>query len=159
MSKCQNEEKNGGRSGERTSPQEESHDSTSIEELQVSGLLSEHAELMCTHAEQLQSMLCDTDQSSWPWGSHDHTSYEMMQYGKELMEQRDRNDPIHEITTLRRSIKKLTKELRKTRKRVMESRDCLLKEIIHDGCEVELKRPVRKRKVGLIHSKNSIVHH
>ena len=144
MSNCPTEGNLEGQPDDMTSHQEESQD-TSIEVKTAGLMMSQHAELMCTHAEQLQSMLGNPDEASRPWGCHDHDSYEMIQYGNALVKERDKNDSIHEINVLRRQITQITKELRNTRKRAMVSKDIIVRDITQD----ELKMSTKIKKVKL----------
>lgn len=89
--------------------------------LQATGkMFYQHAELMVKNSQELQSILFnDPDLTSWPRGSWDSKSYELQEYGSKSVAEKEKSDPIHELTVLRKEMDCLTQELKETNKRLM----------------------------------------
>ena len=89
--------------------------------LQATGkIFYQHAELMVKNSQELQAILFhDPNLTSWPRGSWDSKSYELQEYGSKSVAEKEKNDPIHELTVLKKEMDFLTKELKETKKRLI----------------------------------------
>lgn len=86
----------------------------------TSRMLYQHSKLMGHHAKEIHSIFSDPDEStSFPWGSIDSYSFDLHEYGSKAIEESVKEDPIHELTRLRREMKEMVQELRKLKKRVI----------------------------------------
>ena len=120
--------------------------------LQAAGrMLCQHAELMSNHAEELQSILTNPDESSWPWGSMSCELYDIQQYGPGALERSYQNDPIHEVTALRMEMEDLARGLCDTERNVKRKSDNIFKGELkpHENYHkifMELRQMRRQRK-------------
>lgn len=116
-------------------------------EMQAAGsMFHQNAELMRRHEKEIQSMLINSNESALPWGSWDCTSYQVQQYGGNAIEQMNKNDPIHEMNSLKSNIVQVTADIRRTKKRLMTSTFSASGKIRKYEREVREERGAQKMK-------------